>query len=131
MVSVSQLFITLLNIQIHQVLRSNKSSKLNNVDFFQTDWTSRKRDAKRRLIMFRPHIPVRTSAVNDPISAIMRHPHSRITHYRVHAKTHAEPDCCLLFILSSLSYLILIFTHLKLCLAAAIHHFKWVIIIQI
>ena len=67
MVSVSQLFSTLLNIQIHQVLRSNKSSKLNNVDFFQTDWTSRKKDAKRRLIMFRPQILVRTPAVNDQL----------------------------------------------------------------
>ena len=29
------------------------------------------------------------------------------------------------------SYLIVIFTHLKLCLADAIHNFKWVKIIQI
>ena len=33
--------------------------------------------------------------------------------------------------LSPPNYLILVFTHLKLCLANAIHNFKWVKIIQI
>ena len=33
--------------------------------------------------------------------------------------------------LQPLNYLIAIFTHLKLCLADAIHNFKWVKVIQI